>query len=73
MGLERGSYEAYCFNEAVYVFGAWVIGELDKVKGKTSEAVEAARTRRLQKLLADPKDEEIKPGSFSDPASRLKD
>lgn len=44
------TYVAYCFNEAVFTFGRFVQGELDKIKRKTRES-DSAYTGRLQRRL----------------------
>jgi hypothetical protein len=73
IGLVEGSYPAYCFDEAIYIWGNFVSSELDKVKaGKTEEATRVARVRRLNSLLLD-EDETLAQvkGLFSDPGAKL--
>lgn len=70
MGVEQGSYEAYCLDEAVIYFGMTVQNDLEKVGHKPSKEerkAEAARKRYLEKLLSD--DEKEKGSGFADPAS----
>ena len=75
-------YVAYCFDEAVYMWGTYVDSELDqagddeKTKKAMAKAV-AARQRRLSTLMVEgPQGEEIEApvskGQFRDPASMLK-
>lgn len=62
------SYLAFCFDEAVMMWGMFVENELDKIEGKTSGEIERKRTRRLQVLMG----EGDKPGQFADPAAMFK-
>jgi hypothetical protein len=64
LGLAEGSYEAYCLDEAVFIWGGWVQQELQKVKGKTEAAVQRGQERKLTMLLGKTK----QPGTFRDPA-----
>ncbi len=56
-------YTAYCFDQAVAVFGNVVSNELESVEGKTKKSVTQKRNRILDKYLG------IKP-KFMDPANR---
>lgn len=49
-------YAAYCFDEAVYIFGTHVESELHAVsnKAKTAEEGQASRRNMLMHLLYDP-------------------
>lgn len=70
MGLTPGSYEAWCFDEAVWYFGSVITSELEKVgrpKGKGAKgqaSAEAQRTRVLNKYLGN-----AAPVKFADPAA----
>lgn len=44
-------YVAYCLDEAVSMIGSWIMGELEKVEGKTPQAVQARRELVLKRLL----------------------
>jgi hypothetical protein len=44
-------YLAYCFDQAVGEWGAFVRNELDKVKGKNADSVAGKRALVLKKLL----------------------
>lgn len=71
LGLTRGSYEAWCLDEAVWYFGTVVEGELEKAgqprkKPKGAAQAEAARKRVLNKYFPE------EPGAkkqFADPAA----
>jgi hypothetical protein len=74
LGLKRGSYEAWCLDQAVNFFGNHVESELEKVGQKQSakdRALIANRQRKLEKLL-DPNPEVAKKGQFMDPAAFFK-
>lgn len=65
--MQLGSYEAYCFNEAVWFFGTTVSGELEAAGQKRNKGdgrVQSARKRVLDKFLADPN----APKQYADPA-----
>lgn len=47
-------YTAYCLNQAVSHFGAYVTGELEKIEGKDSKAVARKRQQKLEQLLRAP-------------------
>ena len=67
LGLQLGSYEAYCFNEAVWFFGTTVTNELEAAGQKRSKGdgrVQSARKRVLDKFLGKPD----APKQFADPA-----
>lgn len=54
LGLTPGSYEAYCFDQAVWYFGSQVSHRVEKagrkpVKGEASQ--QAAQERELKKIL----------------------
>ena len=69
LGLEPGSYDAFCLNQAVNYLGSHIESELDKVgqkKDSKQRSNEAARQRRLEALLT-PKGKERK-GQYMDPA-----
>ena len=70
LGEERGSYRAWCIDQAVQYFGTYVEGELDKIGHKKSSKerrVEADRKRKLEQLLEPPSDKPKK-GQYMDPA-----
>jgi hypothetical protein len=52
MGI-KDSYIAYCFDQAVGEFGAYVKHEIQKIEGKNASAVEGKRSLRLKALLSD--------------------
>jgi hypothetical protein len=67
MGLTQGSYEAYCFDQAVWYVGTFITSELEKAghKPQKGEAqVKAARTKVLNKYL----ESADAPGQYADPA-----
>jgi hypothetical protein len=51
LGLEEGSYEAYCLDEAVMIFGARVSSALEEVDGKNKAQIEQKQSRLLERLL----------------------
>lgn len=65
LGLTRGSYEAYCLDQAVWTFGTFLTSELEKAgqgkKPKGQARAEGARKRVLAKYLDD------QPKRFADP------
>lgn len=68
IGLLEGSYEAYCFNQAVWYAGSLISNEIDKVgqkKAKSQASQEAARDRKLKQLLGQ-KDAK---SQYADPAA----
>lgn len=70
LGLTRGSYEAYCLDEAVWYFGTIVESELEKAtqprkKAKGQAAAEAARKRVIAQYFGP---EGGSQGQFMDPA-----
>lgn len=67
MGLTRGSYEAFCFDQAIWYLGTSITGRLEKIgrkKQRGEAGIEAAREREL-KLILEGKDAK---GAFADPA-----
>lgn len=70
LGLTRGSYEAYCFDEAIWYFGTTVESKLEEAsqpKGKRSKGqaqAEAARKRVMAKYFG-----EGNKGMYADPAA----
>lgn len=71
MGLTPGSYEAYCFDQAVWFFGITVEGELEKAGRKPQKgegALISARTGVLKKYLGS---SDVGP-QFADPAAMFK-
>lgn len=75
LGLEQGSYEAYCLDEAVAYYGLTLETELDKAGSKPSKEerkAEAARQRVLDRWLDDPDEAEKKKAGFADPALMFK-
>lgn len=71
-GIGFGTYDGYCFDQAVSRFGLWVESELDKLekKGKETKKLIEARRRRLDKILNDDPSSQTK--SFADPAALFK-
>lgn len=68
MGLTPGSYEAFCFDQAVWYLGTMITHKLDTVgtkRDKKAMANEAARKRMLDKLLYGDQAQ----GQFADPAA----
>lgn len=49
-----GEYEAFCFDEAVGMWGTHVTNELEKIEGKNSKEVERKRQNKLLQLLDAP-------------------
>ena len=66
LGLAADSWESYCLDEAVFIWGGWVSQQLDKVKGKTEAQVQRGQEARLTQILGT----EGK-GKFRDPAFAL--
>lgn len=72
LGLEYGSFEAYCLDEAVSYYGLTLENELDKASHKPSKEERkamAARERVLSRYLDDEDEVEAKKTGFADPAS----
>lgn len=68
IGLTLGSYEAYCFDQAVWYLGVTLTGKLEQVgrkKQKGEAGQDAARTRILNKYL----DGESAKKVYADPAA----
>lgn len=72
LGIDRGSYTAYCLNEALYVFGMTLENKLDSAgqkPGKEDRKIKAARDQVMKNMF----DPEKKKGSgFADPALMFK-
>lgn len=51
LGLEEGSYEAYCLDEAVMIFGAHISAALESIEGKDKHQIEQKQSRLLERLL----------------------
>jgi hypothetical protein len=66
LGLAPGSWEAYCLDEAVFMWGGWVSQQLEKVKGKTEAQVQRGQEMKLAQILGT----EGK-GRFRDPAAEM--
>lgn len=69
LGLTRGSYEAYCFDQAVWYFGTTITSELEKAGHKPQKgerAMESARKRVLKKYLG-----ETSKQQYADPSAIL--
>lgn len=72
IGLPRGSYEAYCLDEAVIYFGSQLESLLDNAGHKPSKEerrAKAAREAILNKIFAEDDD---KGSGFADPALMFK-
>lgn len=73
LGLTAGSYEAYCFDQAIWHFGTTIEQEIEKAnapKGKQAKAqadAERIAKRTLQKYL-NGNEESAPKGTFADPA-----
>lgn len=70
LGLESGSYEAYCLDQAIGYLGSVVEQELDKVGRKPEKGEkkqQAARERLLAKYMAEGDQNKIAK-QFADPA-----
>lgn len=68
MGLTKGSYEAYCLDQAVWYLGITISNELEKAghkKQKGEAAIESARKRVLRTYFGDAAGEQ----KFADPAA----
>lgn len=73
LGLEAGSYEAYCLDQAVWYFGSQVQNDVEQAgqpKAKGSGKIESARRRTLDKYLKEPG--ASTKGQFADPAMLFK-
>lgn len=71
LGLKRGSYEAYCLDQAVWFFGTQVTHKLEEVgrkKDPKEAANEATRKRLLDNLLGVGKGKNAA-SQFADPAA----
>jgi hypothetical protein len=65
-GIED-AYVAYCFDEAVAVWGLHVTSELEAIDGKNAKQIEARREKKFNELMG------MKPEKqFRDPASLFK-
>ena len=67
LGLTRGSYEAYCLDQAVWYFGSYIDAEVEKAghkKQKGEAQLMAARKRVLSKYVDGPDAK----GQFMDPS-----
>jgi hypothetical protein len=61
------TYVAYCLDNAVAEFGAYVSNELEKVEGKTAKSTSKKREAKLKQLLTD-----RETARFADPAKIFK-
>ena len=71
-------YAAYCLDEAVWMFGEYVEGEIDKAsrKAKNTKQAESFVRQKLAYIFRDDSPEEEKKenstaGKFADPAARF--
>lgn len=72
LGLEPGSYTAFCLDQAVYTFGSMVESEIERAGHKPSkdeQKIIQARRRVVDRLLRDP-NAPVK-GRFRDPMTML--
>ena len=72
LGLEPGSYQAFCFNQVVFLYGSAVTAEVEGIpwgKNDTSEKMAAKRERALRKMLSLETGDQT--GQFRDPASKF--
>jgi hypothetical protein len=72
MGLTPGSYEAYCFDQAVWYFGSQVSARVEKagrkpIKGEAQQR--AAQERELKKILEGDNAKRV----YADPAALFAD
>jgi len=73
-GLTAGSYEAYCFDQAIWYFGSTIEAEMEKAsmpkrRGKgSSDDTELKRRQVLNKYMKGPD----APGQYADPAAFFK-
>jgi len=44
-------YAAYCLDEALAHWGGWIMGEIEKVDGKTTQEITNKQEMLLNKLL----------------------
>lgn len=68
LGLKRGSFRAYCFDEALWYLGTTIEHEMEKASHKPSKGerqAHSARQRVLDKFLGDKEEGGQK---FADPA-----
>lgn len=66
-GLTPGSYEAYCFDQAVWYFGSQVSHRVEKAgrkPAKGEQQAHAAQERELKKILGGDNAKQV----FADPA-----
>lgn len=79
MGLRNDPYVAFCFDEAAYLWGQYVDGELDlasrdpkELKKSKMGAAMKRREQVMKQLMSDPKNEKEParqtPSQFRDPA-----
>ena len=71
MGLEMGSFEAFCFDEAIWYLGTTIDGELEQAGHKPSKdeaKFKAARDKVLAKFFGATTQIKRTPGRFADPA-----
>ncbi len=69
MGLTRGSYEAYCFDQAIWYFGTYVSNKIEEVgrkKERGEAGKQAARERQLNKYLGN-----VQKQQFADPLAYM--
>lgn len=69
MGLTRGSYEAYCLDQAAWFLGITIDQEIEKVgQNRSSEDIsnEAARKRVLARFLGE---SDTPKQTYADPAA----
>jgi hypothetical protein len=66
LGLGPDSWEAYCLDEAVFMWGGWVTQQLEKVKGKNEAQVQRGQEMRLTQILGTQGK-----GKFRDPAMEI--
>jgi hypothetical protein len=72
LGIEHGSYQAFCFNQVVFLYGSAVTAEVEGIpwgKNDNAEKMAAKRTRALRKMLSLESGDQA--GQFRDPASKF--
>ena len=72
IGLVEGSYEAYCFDEAVWFLGVTINNELDSAgqkESKESRKTKMARDLVIQKYFGTKKSSGGSGSGFADPSA----
>lgn len=59
LGIEN-SYDAYCYDEAVWTFGAGVEADVESIENKNPKTQDAKRRQRLLYLLDAPPEQRFR-------------